>query len=100
MLASDRDSFCSDIMHGLEDYMVEKGSGLGIVGYDCYEFVVNDIERSQRFYSKMMDVAEGARLSERESAERGEKAVLFGAGKAQFVCVTPSERGSAADRWP
>ncbi len=86
-------------MQGLEDHMAEKGSGLGIVGYDCYEFVVDDLERSQRFYSNMMDVAQGAQLAERASAERGEKAVLYGAGKAQFVCVTSSERGSAADRW-
>ena len=77
----------------------EKGSGLGIVGYDTYEFVVADIERSRRFYSQMMDVPETARLDEREAAKRGEDAVIFSAGKAQCVCVTPRERDSAADRW-
>ena len=79
--------------------MAEKGSGLGIVGYDSYEFVVTDVERSRRFYSEMMDVAETARLSDREAAERGEQAFLFKAGKAACICVTPGERGSAADRW-
>lgn len=76
-----------------------KGAGLGLVGYDAYEFVVGDVERSRRFYTEMMDVAEVARLSEREAAARGEDAVIIGAGKAQCVCVTPRECGSAADRW-
>jgi 4-hydroxyphenylpyruvate dioxygenase len=76
-----------------------KGSGLGIVGYDSYEFVVGDVERSRNFYNRMMDVPEVARLDEREAADRGEDAVLFTAGKAQCVCVTPRERGSAADGW-
>jgi 4-hydroxyphenylpyruvate dioxygenase len=76
-----------------------KGSGLGIVGYDTYEFVVADTERSRKFYREMMDVPEVARLDPREAARRGEDAVIFAAGKAQCVCVTPRERGSSADRW-
>ena len=76
-----------------------KGSGLGIVGYDGYEFVVADQERSRKFYNEMMDVPEVARLDEKIAAGRGEDAVIFQAGKAQCVCVTPRERGSAADRW-
>jgi 4-hydroxyphenylpyruvate dioxygenase len=76
-----------------------KGSGLGIVGYDSYEFVVADAERSRRFYTEMMDVPEVARLDPRAAAERGEDAFIFTAGKAQCVCVTPRERGSAADGW-
>jgi 4-hydroxyphenylpyruvate dioxygenase len=79
--------------------MGESGSGLGIIGYDAYEFVVADLERSRRFYTAMMDVAEVARLGERAAAERGERAVLFAAGKVQCVCVSPSERGSSGDRW-
>ena len=76
-----------------------KGSGLGIVGYDSYEFVVADAERSRRFYTEMMDVPAVAKLDERAAADRGEDAMLFTAGKARCVCVTPRERGSAADRW-
>jgi 4-hydroxyphenylpyruvate dioxygenase len=79
--------------------MTEQGSGLGIVGYDSYEFVVSDIERSRRFYTEMMDVPQSARLSEREAADRGERALLFTAGKTACVCVTPGERDSDADRW-
>lgn len=77
----------------------KKGSGLGIVGYDAYEFVVRDIERSRNFYTSMMDVSEVARLNEREAASRGEDAVMFGAGKAQCICISSRERDSAADRW-
>jgi len=75
------------------------GSGLGIQGYDSYEFVVSDLERSRRFYTEMMDVPDVARLDERVAAERGENAFLFHAGKAQCICVTPRERGSQAARW-
>ena len=54
-----------------------KGSGLGIVGYDSYEFVVADAERSRKFYTEMMDVPAVARLDERVAADRGEDAVIF-----------------------
>lgn len=79
--------------------MSDSGSGLGIVGYDAYEFVVADLERSRRFYRSMMDVSEMATLDESSVAERGEQAVVFAAGKARCVCVSPTDRGSAADRW-
>jgi len=75
------------------------GSGLGIVGYDSYEFVVSDIERSRGFYTSMMDVPEVARFDERAAAEHGEDALLFAAGRAQCICVTSRDRGSSADRW-
>jgi len=75
------------------------GSGLGILGYDAYEFIVADIERSRRFYTQMLDMAEVARLDERLADERGEDAAVFAAGKASCVCITPRDRGSRAERW-
>lgn len=72
---------------------------LGITGYDSYEFIVSDLERSRRFYTEMMDVPEIGHLDEAESARRGEQALLFLAGKALFSCVASKERGSRADRW-
>ncbi len=77
----------------------ERGSGLGIIGHDSFEFVVADAERSRNFYSQMLDVPVVAKLGERAAAERGEDALVFAAGKARCVCVTPRERGSAAERW-
>jgi len=72
---------------------------LGIVGWDAYEFVVSDFERSRRFYTEMMKVPEVAALDERHAAASGENAVLFAAGKARVVCATPRERGCRAERW-
>ncbi|MCG6964821.1 MAG: VOC family protein [Acidobacteria bacterium] len=77
----------------------QAGSGLGIIGYDSYEFIVEDLERSRRFYTTMMDVPETGRLSERVAAERGEHGILFSVGKASVACITPRERGSRAERW-
>jgi 4-hydroxyphenylpyruvate dioxygenase len=72
---------------------------LGIVGWDAYEFIVNDLERSRRFYTDMMKVPEVAALDPELAAATGEHAVLFTAGKARVVCVTPRDRGSRAERW-
>ncbi len=72
---------------------------LGIVGWDSYEFIVKDIERSRRFYTGMMKVPEVAALDPTAAAAAGEHAVLFAAGKARVVCVTPAARGSRAERW-
>ncbi len=74
-------------------------SNLGIIGWDAFHFIVADLERSRRFYTTMMKVPEVARLDPRHAAEQGEEAVMFGAGKAQVICVTPRERGSRAERW-
>ncbi len=72
---------------------------LGIVGWDHFEFIVRDLDRSQRFYTRMMDVPEVGRLESRVAAERGESARLYRAGKATVACFTPSERNSRAERW-
>ena len=72
---------------------------LGIVGWDAYEFIVSDLERSRRFYTDMMKVPEVAALDPAYAAATGDDAVLFAAGKAKVVCVTPRERGSRAERW-
>lgn len=75
------------------------GRGLGIVGWDTCEFIVTDLERSRRFYTEQMLLPEAATLEPRHARERGEQAVLFAAGKAQVVCVTPSDPDGRAGRW-
>ena len=74
-------------------------TNLGIVGWDGYENIVHDLDRSRRFYTQMMEVPEVARLAPRTAAERGEQALLFRAGKIHIACVAPRERGSRAERW-
>ncbi len=78
---------------------MEEKVNLGIVGWDAFHFIVADLERSRRFYTSMMKVPEVARLDPRHAAEQGEDAVMFGAGRARVICVTPRERGSRAERW-
>lgn len=76
-----------------------RAESLGLYGYDSYEFVVTDLERSRRFYTQMMDVPEVAQLAPDLVRARGEQSYLYRAGKASFICTTPLERGSRADRW-
>ncbi len=76
-----------------------KRVNLGIVGWDSYEYIVSDIERAGRFYTGMMRVPEVARLDAGRASASGEDAVLFAAGKARVICVTPRERGCRAERW-
>jgi 4-hydroxyphenylpyruvate dioxygenase len=76
------------------------GAGnLGIVGWDAYEYIVSDFERCRRFYLEQMKIPEVAHLDARIAAKRGEDGVLFAAGKARVVCLTPRERDSRAARW-
>jgi 4-hydroxyphenylpyruvate dioxygenase len=81
--------------------MSEEGgaANLGIVGWDEYEYVVSDIERSRKFYTGNLSVPEVARLDQRRAGETGEDGVLFAAGKARVVCVIPRAKGSRAERW-
>jgi 4-hydroxyphenylpyruvate dioxygenase len=74
-------------------------TNLGIVGWDQYEYIVSDVERSRRFYTQNMSVPEVARLDSRRAGETGEDALFFAAGKARVVCVIPKAPGSRAERW-
>jgi 4-hydroxyphenylpyruvate dioxygenase len=74
-------------------------SGLGILGWDVYEFVVHDIERSRRFYKEMMKVEEIGQYDDRVALDRGEQGFLFVAGGAPFVCRSPVDKDSDAGRW-
>lgn len=73
--------------------------GLGIIGWDLFEYVVADLERSRRFFLDKMGVPVAGRLQERASAATGEDALLLRAGSIAMVCVSPRERGSRAARW-
>jgi 4-hydroxyphenylpyruvate dioxygenase len=74
-------------------------ANLGIVGWDHYQYIVSDLERSRRFYAQNMKVPEVAQFDPRRASESGEDAVLFAAGKARVVCVIPKADGSRAQRW-
>ncbi len=77
----------------------QKGSGLGIIGWDLFEYVVEDLDKARRFYEEKMDVHGRARLDERSADRFGEDALLLRAGSADFACVASRMEGSRADRW-
>ena len=73
--------------------------GLGIIGWDSFEYVVADLERARRFYRDKMDIPELGRMEERWGRDRGEEGLLFRAGSINFSCVASAEKGSRAERW-
>src|SRR6185312_7128537 len=67
---------------------------IGLVGYDSIHFVVEDIERSRRFYEKL-DFREVARSGEALSARSGQRSVVFGAGEVRVCVSAPSGHAAA-----
>jgi 4-hydroxyphenylpyruvate dioxygenase len=72
---------------------------LGLLGYDSYTFVVENLERSRTFYTKNFDFHEIARASQQLREKSGETAVIFGAGEARVRLVAPLSQSSAAARY-
>jgi 4-hydroxyphenylpyruvate dioxygenase len=73
--------------------------GLGIAGYDSIHFVVEDLERSRRFYSERFGFHEVARAGDDLVAESGQASVVFGAGDARVCVSTPLAQRSKAARY-
>jgi len=75
---------------------------IGIVGYDSFHFVVENMERSARFYTELFELTEVARASEELVTRSGQRSVVFGAGDVR-VCVSSLVEGAAhpsrAARW-
>ena len=72
---------------------------LGLLGYDSYHFVVENLERSRKFYSDVLDFKEVARASDELTARGGQQSVVFGAGDARVVVSAPLSQGSKAARF-
>ncbi len=75
------------------------GASLGIIGYDSYTFVVENLERSRRFYEDRFDFREVARAAPALVAARGEDSVVFGAGDVRVKVVAPLSQSSSAARY-
>ena len=58
---------------------------LGIVGYDSFHFIVNDLDRSRRFYTEALGFTEVAHASDAKVEKGGEKASVFGAGQIRVL---------------
>jgi 4-hydroxyphenylpyruvate dioxygenase len=70
---------------------------IGILGYDSLHFVVENLERSRRFYTEMFDFKEVARAGDDLAARGGQQSTVFGAGDVRVCVSTPlAERSKAA----
>jgi 4-hydroxyphenylpyruvate dioxygenase len=72
---------------------------LGIVGYDSFHFVVQDLERSRRFYAEALGFTEVARASASKIERGGEIASVFGAGQIRVLVSSPKRKDSRAARF-
>jgi 4-hydroxyphenylpyruvate dioxygenase len=72
---------------------------LGLLGYDSYHFVVENIERSRKFYEGVLDFKEVARASDDLVQRSGQQSVVFGAGDARVCVSTPLTQSSKAARY-
>ena len=76
-----------------------RASDLGIIGWDRFEYVVQDIEEAERFYRDKLGLPAAGRSSATEAARSGEEGLLLQAGSVTFSCHAPRDPGSRAGRW-
>ncbi len=74
-------------------------STIGILGYDSFHFVVENLERSRAFYTQKLDFKEVARASDELVQRSGQQAVVFGAGDARVCVSSPLNQASKAARY-
>jgi 4-hydroxyphenylpyruvate dioxygenase len=70
---------------------------VGIVGYDSFHFVVQNLERSRKFYTETLGFKEVARSGDELTQKSGQQSLVFGAGDVRVCVSTPlTERSKAA----
>ena len=72
---------------------------VGLVGYDSFHFVVEDIDRSRRFYVDKFDFVEVARAGDDLVARGGQQSFVFAAGDVRVCVSTPLAQRSKAARY-
>jgi 4-hydroxyphenylpyruvate dioxygenase len=72
---------------------------LGIQEIESIDFVVRDLDRSERFYTGKMDFALAARSTPEHEEAAGERALVFDAAKVRVQCTTPLRPDSDAGRF-
>jgi 4-hydroxyphenylpyruvate dioxygenase len=73
--------------------------GVGILGYDSVHFVVENIERSRKFYTGRLDFAEVSTSSSALASSSGEQSIVFGAGDVRVCVSSPITQASNASRY-
>lgn len=79
--------------------MTKTKASLGIRGWDTFEFIVHDLERSQRFYTESFGLPLLGQATEAHRSAQGEDVRLFGRAGITLACIAPTASGSRADRW-
>lgn len=72
---------------------------VGILGYDSYHFVVENLERSRKFYTERFGFEEVARAGDELIERSGQQSVVFGAGDLRVCVSTPLRQHSKAARY-
>lgn len=72
------------------------GEHSGITGYDSFHYVVENLERSRKFYTERFDFKEVARAGDELVSRGGQQSVVLGAGEVRAA----SRRRSASSRRP
>ena len=72
---------------------------LGIEKLEAIHYYVHDIERSRRFYTKLMDFAEMGESGPELTQAARQKSVLFQAGECRVLCSAPAGEGGRAWRF-
>jgi 4-hydroxyphenylpyruvate dioxygenase len=69
----------------------------GIIGYDSFHFVVENLDRSRKFYTETLGFKEVGRSGDDLTRRSGQQSLVFGAGDVRVCVSTPlTERSKAA----
>jgi 4-hydroxyphenylpyruvate dioxygenase len=71
----------------------------GLIGYDSFHFVVENLDRSRAFYTERLDFKEVARASDELVQRSGQQSIVFGAGEVRVCVSTPLNQTSKAARY-
>ncbi len=75
------------------------GEHIGITGYDSLHFVVENSERSRKFYLDRFDFKEVAHAGDDLASRSGQQSVVLGAGDARVCVSAPLRQQSKAARY-
>lgn len=75
------------------------GEHSGITGYDSFHFVVENLDRSRKFYTERFDFKEVARAGDELVSRSGQQSIVLGAGDVRVCVSTPLRQQSKAARY-
>ena len=75
-------------------------AGLGLLGFDSFHFLVENIDRSNEFYTRLLDWPLVARSGKELTERSGQKSNVYGANNIRVVVSTPaSDRSGRASTY-